>query len=167
MRFTAAVAVFSLFAASTASTLPLLQRQSGFPTCANECLANPNLGGCQAGDDTCLCNNNTFVTSTFQCIESACTGEDLATAIQGAYELCLSVKVTISSAIGAEFSATASLASSGSPTAAADSAASTTSAPAAINSNTDDTTTSAALPRAFVPTTAFGLVAVGALALTL
>ncbi|KAF7293141.1 CFEM domain-containing protein [Mycena chlorophos] len=156
MRFTAAVTLFTLFAASTASTLPPPPAPVvGFPLLRQ-----------RAGDDTCLCNNNTFVTSTFQCIESACKGEDLATAIQGAYELCLSVKVTISSAIGAEFSATASLAS-GSPTAAADSVASTTSAPAAVNSNTDATTTSAALPRAFVPTTAFGLVAIGALALTL
>ncbi|KAJ7151368.1 hypothetical protein C8R43DRAFT_486976 [Mycena crocata] len=113
MRFSTAIAVFSLFAASaTASVTPLLRRQ--FPNCASTCLASPNLGGCKAGDNTCLCNNDIFVTSTFDCIQAACKGQELADAIAGAASLCAAVHVTLVSAAGAEFSATASLGSSAS-----------------------------------------------------
>ncbi|KAJ7857035.1 hypothetical protein B0H13DRAFT_2077788 [Mycena leptocephala] len=110
MRFSAALAVFSLFAASaSASVTPLLRRQSP-PACELPCVTNPNLGGCKAGDNTCLCNNDVFVQSTFQCIQAACTGQDLHDAIAGAAALCAAVHVTLVSAAGAEFSATASLA---------------------------------------------------------
>ncbi|KAJ7130341.1 hypothetical protein C8R44DRAFT_978450 [Mycena epipterygia] len=176
MRFSATLAIFSLFAASaSASYTPLHRRQ--FPNCASSCLANPNLGGCTAGDDTCLCNSNVFVTSTFQCIEAACKGQDLATAIAGAASLCAAVHVTLVSAAGAEFSATASLADSSSAApsatsagagasnsdAAANTAASTT--PATSPSASPSPTTNGALSSA---NTAFlGLAAIAALALAL
>jgi hypothetical protein len=59
--------------------------------CELPCVTNPNLGGCKAGDNTCLCNNDVFVQSTFQCIQAACTGQDLHDAIAGAAALCAAV----------------------------------------------------------------------------
>ncbi|KAJ7507131.1 hypothetical protein B0H11DRAFT_1970375 [Mycena galericulata] len=177
MRFSAALALFSLFAASaSASYTPLHRRQ--FPDCASNCLANPNLGGCASGDDTCLCNNNIFVTSTFQCIEAACKGEDLANAIAGAASLCAAVHVTLVSAAGAEFSATASIATvSATPTAtspaATTPAASAATGPAVSDaaiapaaSTTGSTSSNGAMTTSL--NTAFlGLAAIGALALAL
>ncbi|KAJ7704484.1 hypothetical protein B0H17DRAFT_1193708 [Mycena rosella] len=173
MRFSAAIAVFSLFAASaSASVTPLHRRQ--FPNCANDCLANPNLGGCKAGDDTCLCNNDVFVSSTFQCIEAACKGQDLATAIEGAAALCAAVHVTLVSAAGAEFSATAVLPSSSAPSAPAGAQTSGTAA-SDVTSNTDTssapaptTTPNTGSARSSAANTAFvGLAAIGAFALAL
>ncbi|KAJ7074491.1 hypothetical protein C8F01DRAFT_1100635 [Mycena amicta] len=127
MRFSAAVALFSLFAAVSAGTTLSRRQFPGFPDCSQDCLAHPNLGNCKSGDDTCLCNNSDFVQGTFQCIEAACKGQDLATAIEGAYQLCLSVHVTLVSAKGAEFSATASLAGNSSATSPAPTSAAATS----------------------------------------
>ncbi|KAF7366767.1 CFEM domain-containing protein [Mycena sanguinolenta] len=161
MRFSTALAVFSLFAASvSASYTPAygLSRRQG-PACEEDCLAHPNLGNCGASDLTCLCNNSDFVQGTFQCIQAACSGTDLEEAIELAAATCQSVGVTLSSAAGAEFSATASL---GSSTSAG--AATGTSSPAA--SPAASTTTNGA--RASGANTALlSLAAIGALALTL
>ncbi|KAJ7201085.1 hypothetical protein GGX14DRAFT_465723 [Mycena pura] len=163
MRFSAAAAVLSLFAASAlASTVPSPLHRRQFPGCANNCLANPNLGDCKSGDDTCLCNNPVFVESTFQCIEDACQGQDLAAAIEGAKQLCLAVHVTLVSAAGAEFSATANLAQSG----AASSPSAT--APASSGASPAPSTPAKGGAPSFSANTAFlGLTALGALALAL
>lgn len=47
--------------------------------------------GCNSSDDTCLCNSSTFVNSVTSCIESSCSGNDLATAESDAQQLCLAV----------------------------------------------------------------------------
>ncbi|KAF7343373.1 CFEM domain-containing protein [Mycena venus] len=171
MRFSAALAVFSLFAATaSASYTPLLtpfQRRQVGPACEQNCLANPNLGGCKSGDLPCMCNNNVFVTSTFQCIQAACSGTDLAAAIQLAAETCQSVGVTLPSAAGAEFSATASLTSSGG--AAQTSGGASTSAPASNPSSSapaPSTTPNGALS-ASANTAFLGLAAIGVIAFAL
>ncbi|KAK7042527.1 CFEM domain-containing protein [Favolaschia claudopus] len=163
MRFATALAVFSLFAATSATVAPqlgLVRRQG--PACEQDCLAHPNLGNCKASDLTCLCNNNDFVQGTFDCIKAACTGTDLASAIALAAATCQSVGVTLASAAGAEFSATASLnsanPSSGSSTPNSPSA----SAPAPSNSNTPNGALSSSANTAFL-----GLAAIGAVALAL
>ncbi|KAJ7084076.1 hypothetical protein B0H15DRAFT_406564 [Mycena belliarum] len=143
------------------------------PTCANSCLANPNLGACKAGDDDCLCRDNTFVSTTFACIQAACTGTDLANSIAGAAALCAAVHVTLVSAAGAEFSATASLAGTAAaspppaaPTSAgAQAPASSSSAGAAAKTTT--TTPNAAPAAAHAHAALLGLAAVGAIALAL
>ncbi|KAJ6625093.1 hypothetical protein B0H10DRAFT_654839 [Mycena sp. CBHHK59/15] len=163
MRFSAALAVFTLIAGSaSASYTPLHRRQ--FPTCANDCLAHPNLGNCKAGDDTCLCNDNVFVTSTFQCIEAACQGQDLANAIAGAAALC-AAHVTLVSAAGAEFSATASLANSAAPSSAASVTAATSAASASAASASQSTTPNSA--RSSSANALLGLAALGAVAFAL
>ncbi|KAF7291102.1 CFEM domain-containing protein [Mycena indigotica] len=159
MRFTAAAALFSLFAATAASTVTRRQFP-GFPDCSQDCLAHPNLDTCKAGDNTCLCNNSVFVQSTFTCIQNACKGQDLATAIEGAYQLCLAVHVTLVSAKGAEFSATASL-----PSASGNASAATSAPASASRSPAPSTTPNAALGRS--ASTTLGLVAIGALAMAL
>ncbi|CAK5278095.1 unnamed protein product [Mycena citricolor] len=126
MRFSV-LAIISLFAASTAATS--IRRQ--YPTCAQSCLANADTGNCASGNNDCLCHNSNFIQSTFGCIETSCQGTDLAQAISVSYQFCLASGVTISSAIGAEFSATASLGKSSS---AAAPASTTSNAPAAASS---------------------------------
>ncbi|KAJ7481435.1 hypothetical protein FB451DRAFT_128641 [Mycena latifolia] len=168
MRFSV-VATLALFAASAQASInpsSLLRRQS-LPSCANDCIANPNLGACTTVSDDCLCRDNTFVTTTFACIQAACKGQDLATAIADAAALCAAVHVTLVSAAGAEFSATASLASTGSPT-ASDAAAQTSAPPDATSSTPapSTTTTNGASPRA-ASSALLVLGAIGAIALAL
>ncbi|EIW79793.1 hypothetical protein CONPUDRAFT_26321, partial [Coniophora puteana RWD-64-598 SS2] len=62
---------------------------SNLPACATNCLASADMGDCQEGDDTCLCNNQAFINSTTSCIQSTCTGQDLQTAEYDAQQLCL------------------------------------------------------------------------------
>ncbi|KAJ7016722.1 hypothetical protein C8F04DRAFT_1280774 [Mycena alexandri] len=102
MRFSA-LAICSLFAASASASV--LRRQA-FPPCSGACFAHPNLGACQSGENECLCKDNTFVTTMFQCIQDACTGVDLANAIADAAGLCAAAGVVLPSASAAEFAAT-------------------------------------------------------------
>ncbi|KAJ6464174.1 hypothetical protein C8R47DRAFT_1057554 [Mycena vitilis] len=167
MRFSTALTVFALFAASASASYTPLHRRQSVPSCANSCYANPDLGSCKSGDNTCLCNSSAFVQGTFDCVEAACKGQDLADAIAGAAALCAAAGVNLPSASGAEFSATASLASTASGTgatsAASNSAAGST---AAASSPAPSTTTNGALSS--TANTAFlGLAAIGALALAL
>ncbi|KAJ7829417.1 hypothetical protein B0H14DRAFT_1209281 [Mycena olivaceomarginata] len=168
MRFSTALAVFSLFAASVSATYTPaygLSRRQSAPSCEADCLAHPNLGNCKANDLTCLCNNNDFVQGTFNCIQAACHGADLAAAINIAAATCQAVGVTLSSASGAAFSATASLASStpaGASTPAASASSSTASAPGASTS----ATTGGALAST-ANTALLGLAAVGVIAFSL
>ncbi|KAF8216273.1 hypothetical protein K438DRAFT_1953235 [Mycena galopus ATCC 62051] len=167
MRFSAALAVFSLFAASaSASYTPLhgLSRRQG-PACEQSCLANPDLGSCDASNLTCLCNSSAFVQGTFQCIQAACKGTDLEQAIQLAAETCQSVGVVLVSAAGAEFSATASLAGSSSSTSAAASPAANSAASSASPSSSTPASNGV---RASAANTAFlSLAAIGAVVLAL
>ncbi|KIJ64734.1 hypothetical protein HYDPIDRAFT_28101 [Hydnomerulius pinastri MD-312] len=93
MRFS--VALVALTAAVSSASAALIARQS-LPNCAAPCLANADFGGCAQDDDTCLCNNQAFISSTTSCIQSSCTGNDLATAESFAQQLCLAVGVTLS-----------------------------------------------------------------------
>ncbi|KAJ7151739.1 hypothetical protein C8R46DRAFT_491770 [Mycena filopes] len=171
MRFSATVAVFALFAASaTASYTPLHARQT-FPDCSSSCFAHPNLGACQAGENECLCKDDTFVNSMFQCIQDACKGQDLATAIADAAGLCAAAGVTLTAASAAEVAATASssasapagsaasVSGSGAPTG---SAAQTSPAPSSSSTAPPNGALSATVNTAFV-----GLAAIGAIALAL
>ncbi|KAJ7639778.1 hypothetical protein DFH06DRAFT_1335443 [Mycena polygramma] len=169
MRFSTALTVFALFAASASASYTPLHRRQSVPSCANSCYANPDLGSCKSGDNTCLCNSSTFVQGTFDCVEAACKGQDLADAIAGAAALCAAAGVNLPSASGAEFSATASLGSTASSGAGATSEASNSAAgasTAAASSPAPSTTTNGALSS--TANTAFlGLAAIGALALAL
>ncbi|KAJ7291378.1 hypothetical protein C8J57DRAFT_1272485 [Mycena rebaudengoi] len=159
MRFSTILAACSLFAASaSAASSHLMTRQ--FPPCSMDCLAKPNLGACKLGENDCLCRDNTFVTTTFECIQAACKGKELADAIGGAANLCAAAGVTLVSAAGAQFSATHTedSPSTGSP---AGSGSPTNSAPPA-----DQTKTGAALSTT-VNTAFLGLAAIGAVALGL
>ncbi|KZT00727.1 uncharacterized protein LAESUDRAFT_665566 [Laetiporus sulphureus 93-53] len=122
MRFTAILVALS--GAFVAANAVILKRQS-LPTCADTCLTNANLDGCNASDDSCLCNDKTFVDSVTSCIESACTGSDLTEAEEYAQQLCLAVGVTLtaSSAASTSGSATASGSSTSSATATSTSTA--------------------------------------------
>ncbi|KAF8237630.1 hypothetical protein L208DRAFT_1246381, partial [Tricholoma matsutake] len=56
--------------------------------CAASCIANANLQGCAATNNTCLCTNQAFVNGTTTCIEASCTGSDLTNAIAASQTLC-------------------------------------------------------------------------------
>ncbi|KAI5989731.1 hypothetical protein EDD15DRAFT_2106711, partial [Pisolithus albus] len=45
--------------------------------CADTCITNVNLGGCSATDDSCLCHNQSFISSVTSCVEASCSGSDL------------------------------------------------------------------------------------------
>ncbi|KAJ6588239.1 hypothetical protein B0H19DRAFT_1247929 [Mycena capillaripes] len=158
MRFSTALTVFALFAASASALHP---RQAP-PTCTNDCYAKLDFGSCKQGDNTCLCKSDSFVQGTFQCIEAACSGQDLHDAIASAAGLCAAAGVVLPSAAGAEFSATASLGSSSSPSAAQTNSASNTAAASPSPSTTTNGALSASANTAFL-----GLAAIGALALAL
>jgi len=85
-------------AAVSVSASSLYARQiADLPGCGEPCMAtsNVNLGGCVASDTTCLCTNPVWVTSTTNCLELACTGTDLQTALELFPALCLSAGVTL------------------------------------------------------------------------
>lgn len=107
-----------------------------FPSvdCASSCLADADFDGCNSTDDTCLCKSSTFVNSVTSCIESSCSGNDLQTAEADAQQLCLAVVRALSysarylglltylSSQGVTLTASASGASSTSPSASKTSA---------------------------------------------
>ncbi|EJD01850.1 uncharacterized protein FOMMEDRAFT_88233 [Fomitiporia mediterranea MF3/22] len=88
MRFT-----ITLLFAGVASAF-LVSRQN-VPQCALTCIGNADLGGCSATDNQCLCTNQQFIQSTTTCIESTCSGSDLAAAEAFAQQSCASVGVTL------------------------------------------------------------------------
>ncbi|KAJ7030588.1 hypothetical protein C8F04DRAFT_1112984 [Mycena alexandri] len=168
MRFSA-LAICSLFAASASASV--LRRQA-FPPCSGACFAHPNLGACQSGENECLCKDNTFVTTMFQCIQDACTGVDLANAIADAAGLCAAAGVVLPSASAAEFAATASLSASGASASQTAPAGNSTSAAATGAQSSAPAGSSSTPPpsgaRSITANTAFvGLAAIGAIALAL
>ncbi|KAJ3808340.1 hypothetical protein EV368DRAFT_84802 [Lentinula lateritia] len=108
-------------------------RQLNLPTCALPCLtatSSTSFGSCSSTDEACLCSNPQFISNTTTCIEGACTGNDLQTAISAAEALCAQAGVTLDpSSILASVSATATtpLASAGSGSAGSENPSATTS----------------------------------------
>ncbi|KAJ3764495.1 hypothetical protein EV361DRAFT_826413 [Lentinula raphanica] len=151
MKFFVAVSILSVATSAWAS---LIARQT-FPTCSQSCLANADLGSCNADDDTCLCNTPAFISSTATCIADSCTGNDLTEANAAAQDLCLAVGVTLT-ASSIPISTSTSPASSGSASASttAEAASETSSSSNGASSNGMNTIAYLA---------AFGLIAVNAL----
>ncbi|KAI0058003.1 hypothetical protein BV25DRAFT_1772886, partial [Artomyces pyxidatus] len=56
--------------------------------CSFPCLVNADFGSCSPSDDVCLCNSPAFVDSTSACIDSVCSGSDLAQADAAAVYAC-------------------------------------------------------------------------------
>ncbi|KZP30868.1 hypothetical protein FIBSPDRAFT_95271 [Athelia psychrophila] len=105
MRFSTVLLTLSAIASASASVYP---RQS-LPSCALPCLANADFGNCGNTDNSCLCKSPAFVNGTTTCIESACSGSDLANAIAYSQALCAAVGVTLTSTpVAASTSASAS-----------------------------------------------------------
>ncbi|KIM54030.1 hypothetical protein SCLCIDRAFT_1222324 [Scleroderma citrinum Foug A] len=90
-----AAAILTLSAAFSSANATLFARQT-LPSCATTCITGASLGSCSATDDSCLCNDQAFISSTTSCIESSCTGNDLVEAEQYAQAICLAVGVTLS-----------------------------------------------------------------------
>ncbi|VDC05269.1 unnamed protein product [Peniophora sp. CBMAI 1063] len=142
MRF----AVVALFFAASASAATLNLSKRDYPSCANTCLVNPDLGGCDSASDlTCVCHSQTFIDSTSACIAKACSGSDLDQANETARDACLAVGVTITavSSSAAAGSSTAASASA-SATAPASSGASSASGSASAAAASSTTASSAA-----------------------
>ncbi|KAI5121936.1 hypothetical protein M0805_000265 [Coniferiporia weirii] len=135
MRFSVAL----LFVGVASASAALITRQAGVPTCALTCIENADFGGCSSTDDTCLCNNAAFVNSTTVCIESTCTGSDLAAAEQFAQANCEAVGVTLSAP-----SSTASSSASGSSPTESGSGSSSPSATSPSSGSSTGTSASAA-----------------------
>ncbi|KAI0672256.1 hypothetical protein C8Q78DRAFT_1026087 [Trametes maxima] len=127
MRFFAVLALTA--AVSSASAAHLQRRQ--YPDCATPCLASADFGNCDPLDDGCLCKNANFISSTTKCIQGACQGNELQTALTAAQQACLSVGVTLTNSAPA---ATQTAPASGS-SAAASSPTSTSAAPAQTSNN--------------------------------
>jgi len=72
----------------------IVARQTA-PSCAVPCLNDANFGSCSKQDYTCLCNSQPFVTSVTNCVESSCSGSDLANAETAAEAICSAVGVTL------------------------------------------------------------------------
>ncbi|KAJ4476258.1 hypothetical protein C8R41DRAFT_846171 [Lentinula lateritia] len=117
--------------AGSTSTFGFSPRQLNLPTCALPCLtatSSTSFGNCSSTDDACLCSNPQFISNTATCIEGACTGNDLQTALSAAEALCAQAGVTLDpSSILASVSTTATtpLASAGSGSASANPSATT------------------------------------------
>ncbi|KAL4072177.1 hypothetical protein V8B97DRAFT_1915696 [Scleroderma yunnanense] len=116
-----AVAFITLSAAFLSANAALVARQT-LPSCAVTCITNANTGGCASTDDSCLCNNQTFVSTTTSCIESSCSGNDLVEAEQYAQAICAAVGVTLTAPVP---SSTATSPSSSSSTSTSSASAST------------------------------------------
>ncbi|KAF7973778.1 hypothetical protein HWV62_14252 [Athelia sp. TMB] len=132
MRFSIALIALSAIASASASVFP---RQT-LPSCAVPCLQNANFGSCAEDDNVCLCNDQTFITSTTQCIEGACSGSDLTNAEQYSAALCKAVGVTLTSTPSPSATAPAPSSTATSPT--------TTSAPSGGSSSSASSASAAA-----------------------
>ncbi|KAH9974345.1 hypothetical protein BGW80DRAFT_1170516, partial [Lactifluus volemus] len=62
--------------------------------CAQACIAQANLGACEATQATCLCNDQNFITSTTTCFEQTCDKADFQTAEAVALQICSAAGVT-------------------------------------------------------------------------
>ncbi|KAI0701948.1 hypothetical protein BC835DRAFT_1517547 [Cytidiella melzeri] len=132
MRFALAAV---LVVASTVSAVSLQARQASFPNCALSCVTNPpNLFGCDASDNTCLCNSAPYVAATTQCIESACSASDAASAEALSRQLCAAVGVTLTSTPSASSTAPATASSTPSTSVTSASSGSSSTAPAPSSS---------------------------------
>ena len=109
MRFSFTLIAFAGLAASvSAAHLKLVARQ--YPSmydiivrwthdcshhlqlaCADPCIANADLDGCFSDDNNCLCHSAAFVDSVTACIDTSCSGSDVATAEAVAQEICADV----------------------------------------------------------------------------
>ncbi|RPD61594.1 hypothetical protein L226DRAFT_612382 [Lentinus tigrinus ALCF2SS1-7] len=129
MRFFAVLAL-----AAVASAASLNRRQ--LPSCANSCLANADFGSCDPLDDSCLCNNQGFVSSVTTCIESSCQGSDLQAAESAAQQLCLAVGVTLTATPSASATSSGSGSATSGASAGSTSATSTATSPASSSTQT-------------------------------
>ncbi|KZV64000.1 hypothetical protein PENSPDRAFT_669323 [Peniophora sp. CONT] len=137
MRF----AVVALFFAASASAATLNLSKRDYPSCANTCLVNPDLGGCDSATDlTCVCHSQTFIDSTSECIAKSCSGSDLDQANETARQACLAVGVTItavsSTTAAASSTAASPSASATSPAGSSAASSASVSASAAAASST-------------------------------
>ncbi|KAJ3906995.1 hypothetical protein F5879DRAFT_944013 [Lentinula edodes] len=125
--------------AGSTSASELSRRQFNLPTCALPCLtatSSTSFGNCSSTDEACLCSNPQFISNATTCIEGACTGNDLQTAISAAEALCAQAGVTLdTSSIIASVSATATtpLVSAGSGSASANPTATTSGTSSSTN----------------------------------
>ncbi|PCH37449.1 hypothetical protein WOLCODRAFT_140869 [Wolfiporia cocos MD-104 SS10] len=117
--FALAAALATASAAAPPSAAPHLLRRQGFPTCADSCLENADLDGCNESDDTCLCHSQAFVNSVTACIAAACSGSDLQEADSDAQQLCLAVGVTLTASAAASTGSGSSAAPTSTSTSAA------------------------------------------------
>ncbi|KAI0048646.1 hypothetical protein FA95DRAFT_1557721 [Auriscalpium vulgare] len=140
MRFT--LALLAAAAASVSATNILQARQAAYPNCAIPCLTSADFGSCDQTDLTCLCNSSAFITSTTQCIQSACTGTDLSNAEAAARSECEAVGVTLTSSVPPATSTAASSA----PASAPASSAPASSTPASATSPSSAAKSSATSP---------------------
>ncbi|KAF4603008.1 hypothetical protein EYR38_003413 [Pleurotus pulmonarius] len=66
------------------------------PSCALTCLGSTTGSSCSQTDIPCLCRDSAFITSTAQCILTACPADQIAAATQAAQALCGTAGVSVS-----------------------------------------------------------------------
>ncbi|KAG8939967.1 hypothetical protein FRC04_005780 [Tulasnella sp. 424] len=66
-----------------------------YPSCSIPCFTNADTGSCTPTDNACLCQNNPYLRSTTDCIQSSCSAADLQTATVVARQLCSDAGVNI------------------------------------------------------------------------
>ncbi|TRM67182.1 hypothetical protein BD626DRAFT_484984 [Schizophyllum amplum] len=155
MRFaTTILFALPLLVAARSHIKDLTARQS-LPDCYFTCAAAGDMGDCSPTDNTCLCENKSFIDSVTSCLQTTCSSDDeLDEANAGAQEICKSVGVTLTSAEPS---------STGSATSSSESAAST--APSDSDDSSDSGDSNSAT-RAGAGALA-GLIGVGLVAWTL
>ncbi|KAG9226958.1 hypothetical protein CCMSSC00406_0003369 [Pleurotus cornucopiae] len=74
----------------------LVARAQDLPSCALTCLSSTSGSSCSQSDIPCLCRDNAFISSTAQCILTACPADQVAAATQAAQGLCGAAGVSVS-----------------------------------------------------------------------
>ncbi|GJJ14624.1 hypothetical protein Clacol_008890 [Clathrus columnatus] len=128
--------VFALFFAAATSAFTLSIRQQGAPDCALTCLTTTPTGSCSPTNDTCLCNDDTFLEAQFNCVKKACTSSsDFQAAQTFALTLCQQVGVDLTTDTFLIPAATGSNTTAPSSTAPASAGSPTTTTSGAISLN--------------------------------
>ncbi|KIO20047.1 hypothetical protein M407DRAFT_30280 [Tulasnella calospora MUT 4182] len=87
MRFSLVV----LFAASLVSASSVFKRWNddyGVPSCAKPCVANVDPWPCSRDDKACICINSNYGAQLDECIEGACSPEDVKAATEAGKKYC-------------------------------------------------------------------------------
>ncbi|GAA6006337.1 hypothetical protein JCM10207_000609 [Rhodosporidiobolus poonsookiae] len=87
---------FALLAAA-AALAPVALAQTAIPDCVLSCLTTAaTSASCSSNDISCLCQNESFISSATSCLETTCEGDDVAIGLDYGVQYCATVGISIS-----------------------------------------------------------------------